>query len=210
MITLFPQFTDRIDCRFLTKNDDRNVPDPRVCLNQIHGNRTILSREPMESSEEADGVITDQKGLHLFIRAADCQNFAVYDPVLHIGGVLHAGWKGIVAGAIPEFFRVFSDTFETDISQIFVTAGPSLCKACAEFSDPKLELPEIDTQYVDGRCVDLQKVAQDQMVAAGVLPQNFFRHPDCTCCQHESYWSYRGGDRKSVQNGQSNMLILTI
>lgn len=210
MITLFPQFSDRIDCRFLTKDDDRNIPDPHVRLTQVHGNRTIISRETMENTEEADGVITDQKGLFLMARAADCQNFAVYDSRLHIGGVLHAGWKGLLAGAIPEFFRVFSNAFGSDFADIFVAAGPSLCIGCAEFSDPVIELPGIDQKYFDGRHVDLQRIATDQLVSAGISPRNIERSPDCTCCHPETYWSYRGGDTSLVQSGLSNVLVLSL
>lgn len=210
MIPLFPQFSDRISCNFLTKNDDLKVPDPHVRLHQVHGKRTIISREPMEKPEEADGVITDTKGLHLMARAADCQNFAVYDPTLHIGGVLHAGWKGLLAGAIPEFFRVLSEEFGSDISQVFVAAGPSLCMGCAEFSNPELELPSIDQKYFNGRLVDLQKIATDQLISAGVLVENIERHPDCTCCHSEAYLTYRGGNKSNVQSGVSNVLVLSL
>ena len=210
MIELFPQFSDRLDCRFLSKDDDREISEPRVRLHQVHGNRTIVTREPMESTEEADGVITNEKGLHLMARAADCQNFAVFDPEKNIAGVLHAGWKGLIAGAIPEFFRTLSTEFGSDMSKIVVAAGPSLCTACAEFSDPKIELPGIDESYFDGRCVDLQKVAQDQMIATGILEENFTRHPDCTRCHPETYLTYRGGDKSDVQSGLSNVLVLTL
>lgn len=210
MINLFPQFSDRLSCHFLTKNDDRDVPDPRVRLTQVHGNRTIIARCPMENTEEADGVITDQQNLPLMVRAADCQNFAVYDSRLHKGGVLHAGWKGLIGGAIPEFFRVFSEEFGSDFSDIFVASGPSLCRGCAEFSDPALELPGIDKRYFDGRHVDLQKIATDQLVSAGVMPKNIERSPDCTCCHPETYLTYRGGDKSLVQSCVSNVLVLTL
>jgi len=210
VITLLPQFSDRISCNFLTKNDDRDIPEPRISLHQIHGNRTILSRVPMENTEEADGVITDQKGLFLMARAADCQNFVVYDSRLHIGGVLHAGWKGLLAGAIPEFFRVFSNAFGSDFADIFVAAGPSLCIGCAEFSDPVIELPGIDQKYFDGRHVDLQRIATDQLVSAGISPLNIERSPDCTCCHPETYLTYRGGDKSLVQSGLSNVLVLSL
>jgi|TARA_B100000315_G_C14589537_1_gene594944 hypothetical protein len=164
----------------------------------------------MDCTEKADGVITGEKGLHLMVRAADCQNFAFYDPVNHRGGVLHVGWKGLVAGAIPEYFQTWNESFDNNLSDLCVAAGPSLCMSCAEFSDPKIELPGIDETYFDGRCTDLQKIAEDQMITAGVRQENFTRHPDCTCCHPETYLTYRGGDKSDVQSGVSNVLVLTL
>jgi YfiH family protein len=210
MIDLFLQFSDRIECHFLTKEDDRDIAGPHVRLWQVHGNRTVVLRESSESTEKADGVITDTKGLHLTIRAADCQNFAIYDPVHHVGGVLHAGWKGLIAGAIPEFFTVLHDTFGIEGSDCFVVAGPSLCRSCAGFSDPKTELPGIDEQYIDGRHVDLQQIATDQLVQSGLHIKNIERHPDCTRCCAKRYYTYRGGDKGKVESGVSNILVLTL
>ena len=99
MISFLRQFEERVDCRFLGKNDDREIVDPYVRLHQVHGNTTIVARQPMLSTEQADGVITDAVGLPLAIRAADCQNFAVYAPEAHVGGVLHAGWSGMIQEA---------------------------------------------------------------------------------------------------------------
>lgn len=210
MLKLLPQFSDRISCNFVTKNDDRTISEPYVRLHQVHGNRTIIARTPEQNISQADGVITDKAALTLTVRAADCQNFAVYDPTLHVGGVLHAGWKGLIGGAIPEFFRALSAEFSSDISQVFVAAGPSLCMGCAEFSDPALELPGIDKQYFDGKHVDLQNIAEDQMISAGIRPENIKRHPDCTCCHPALYLTYRGGHTSEVQSGLSNLLVLTL
>ena len=210
MITLLSQFVDRIDCRFLSKEDDREVPDPRVHLTQVHGNRTIVARDPMESTEEADGVITDQKGLLLTVRAADCQNFAVFDPESKVCGVLHVGWKGLLAGAIPEFFKVLHAEFGIEGKDCFTAAGPSLCQGCTEFSDLQKELPGIDKKYFDGRYVDLRAIATAQLVQSGLHIQNIERHPDCTRCHSDLYYTYRGGDKSEIESGVSNILVLTL
>lgn len=210
MLTFFPEFTDKIDCRFLTKSDDRTLVPPYVRLHQVHGNNTILTREPRESIDKADGVITDTPQLSLSVRAADCQSFAAYHPGAHVGGVLHAGWKGLVAGAIPEFFRMFCTTFSIDVADVFVAAGPSLCLSCAEFTDPLVELPTLPAYHMHGRHIDLQQIATDQLLQAGVQRNNIDRHPDCTRCHPETYLTYRGGDKNSVQKGESNVLVLTL
>ena len=210
-ITLLPQYGKNVRVTFLTKLDDRSVPSPRVRLHQVHGNRTIVARGPMESTEQADGVITDVPNLTLTVRAADCQNFAVYAPEKNVGGVLHAGWRGIILGAIPEFFATLKKEFAIDPEETFVVAGPSLCVACAEYKDPEFELRQkIDARFVVGDCVDLQGAATMQLLEAGVPRDHCTRHSDCTKCNPASFLTYRGGDKTAVQNGESNVLTLTL
>jgi YfiH family protein len=210
MVTLFDQFSDRIRCQFLSKNDDRTPSENSVRLHQVHGNITIIAREKMEATIEADGVLTDTPKLDLIVRAADCQNFAIFVPEKNIVGVLHSGWKGLLAGAIPEFFHAAEQEWEVKSSDIFVAAGPSLCASCAEFSNPAIELPGIDQKFFNGRLVDLQGVADQQLFSSGILPEHFERSPDCTLCKNDVYLSYRGTDKDDVKAGLSNFLVCSL
>lgn len=211
MITFLPQFADRIRVRFLGKKDDRNIADPFVRLHQMHGNVTAVTREPSNGTLQADGVLTDVTGLHLIARAADCQNFCVYHPEKHIAGVLHAGWKGILAGAIPAFFAKMRDEFDAHAEETFVIAGPSLCLQCAEYADPSHALrTSIDKRFVHDDCVDLQGAATMQLLDAGVPRDHIYRHPDCTRCDPKQYLTYRGGDKELVESGVSNFLVCTL
>lgn len=211
MICLLTDFADRIECKFLTKHDDCTPVDPFVRLIQVHGSKTIIASGLSDKEHEADGIITEVTGLQLIARAADCQSFAVYVPEKHIGGVLHAGWKGMLAGALPAFFATLQEEFGVTAEECVVAAAPSLCTHCAEFSDPehdsRMRTPK---KYICGDCIDLQQMAFDQCVQSGVHETNFLRHSDCTRCDPETYFTYRGGDRQKVQSGVSNILVLTL
>lgn len=211
MLSFLPQFSDRVSVTFLAKDDDRDVPQPRVRLHQVHGNRTIVATEPSESTEQADGAITNTPGLHLMARAADCQNFAFYVPSKHVGGVLHAGWKGMLCDAVTACIQTLSETYDVTPEDIYVAAGPSLCLQCAEYRDTEHELrKQVDPIYVHGNNVDLRTIANDQLIKAGIPPNQIERHPDCTRCSPDKYLTYRGGDRSLVQSGVSNVLVLTL
>ncbi|PIR53822.1 hypothetical protein COU75_04085 [Candidatus Peregrinibacteria bacterium CG10_big_fil_rev_8_21_14_0_10_42_8] len=210
MITFFDQFSDRVTCLFLGRDDDRIPSENSVRLHQVHGSTTIIAREKMNATKEADGVLSDTSKLNLIIRAADCQNFAIFVPEKNIIGVLHSGWKGLLAGAIPEFFRVLESEFSIKPRDVFVAAGPSLCSSCAEFSDPLSELPGIDQTFFHGRIVNLQGIADQQLLEAGILPEHFERHPDCTLCKNDVYLSYRGTDKHLVKACLSNFLVCSL
>ncbi len=211
----FPELTVELwakDDRINVKQDlasalgKRDIAIPK----QVHGNRTIVARSPMLFSENADGVLTDQLGLTLSVLMADCQTFAVYAPKKRVAGVLHAGWRGLIAGAIPAFFEMLRQEWNILPSECFVAAGPSLCASCSEFTDPHRELPDIDPKFFHGRLVDLRGIADDQMDHLGIPLSQRERHLDCTRCKHDQYWSYRGPDRERVREGWENVLCVKV
>lgn len=213
---LLRQFDDRLRVTFFTKSDDVHDDQSAATIAgaqeaaglwQAHGNKTVIIREPVNRTQQADGMITDVPGLALCIRSADCQNFVVYAPSKNVVGGLHVGWKGLLAGAIPEFFTALKKEFGIEPKETFVGAGPSLCTACADFSDPARELPSLPPAFMHGNTVDLRGAATDQMITLGVPRAQIERHLDCTRCHPEAYWTYRGGDREEVKEGHSNMVV---
>lgn len=212
---LLRPYASKIDCRFFDKCDglisDQSVAQSLGCsdyaaLDQVHGNRVINATEAIHRTEKADGLITDQANLALMIRIADCQPLIIYAPKTNTIGLLHAGWKGLVAGAIPEFFKVFSVVSNQQPHSCLVGIGPCLCTDCAEFSNPLLELPGIPNDLVHGKTADLRTWADRQLMECGVRTDHIERMTDCTRCHPEKYWTYRGGDREAVKSGRTNVL----
>lgn len=212
-------FADRMHVSILTREDGitsdaaagKRLGIARTAgLHQMHGNRTVRVEGPMERTEQADGMVTSVRGILLLTRWADCQNFIIYEPQNNILGVLHLGWRCLIAGAIPELFRTLEQEFGVHPSDVWVGAGPSLCRGCADFTDPPRELPNIDHRFFHGKTVDLRAAADEQFFSLGVLPERFERHADCTRCMPEMYWTYRGGHREAVQAGCTNMLACVL
>ncbi|MBU2213244.1 polyphenol oxidase family protein [Patescibacteria group bacterium] len=209
--TILAPFNDRLQVALFTKDDDIHSDEQLsqvlniqnvAGLHQVHGNRTIRISGTLARTEEADGMITYQENLMLTVRTADCQPFIIFVPDKKILGVIHAGWRGLIAGVIPNFFKVL----DIEPQHTFVAAGPSLCKTCSEFGYPEAEISKIGTEFIDGTYVDLQGAAESQLFELGVLQKNLERHPDCTRCNPEKYWTYRGGDKEAVLEGHTNVM----
>jgi copper oxidase (laccase) domain-containing protein len=216
--SIFLPYEDRVKICMLTKQDAVQTDSEAgsllggegASLHQVHGNRTVVITTPEKAETRADGMLTQQCNLPLCIRWADCQNFIVYAPEQHVVGLLHAGWRGLIAGAIPAFFQELQTQFSVSPENVLVGAGPSLCTACAGFSNPAEELPTLQKQFIEGTCANLQGAAEDVLFTLGVLPENFERHADCTRCNPKQYWTYRGGDREHVQQGRVNRLCCSV
>ncbi|MFA6039532.1 MAG: polyphenol oxidase family protein [Candidatus Peribacteraceae bacterium] len=216
---IFDQFSNRLTIAFFDKKDgahtDESVREKMnarivVALDQVHGGTAVITRERIRRDVQADAVATDASHLALTIRVADCQSFLIYAPEQHVVALAHAGWKGLLAGILPATFDLLREEWNIRPEDTYVAAGPSLCRECAEFTDPRKELPGIDRRFFSGRNVDLRAIAEDQLWKLGVREERFERQPDCTACGSGTYWSYRGGDRDAVRKGSTNLLACSL
>jgi copper oxidase (laccase) domain-containing protein len=188
--------------------------DAVAAVNQTHGAGVAIVRDAIARTIDADALVTEIPGLTLTVRWGDCQNFVVYAPATArhpaIAGLIHAGWKGCVAGVIPAFFDTLRREWGVDPAEVRVGAGPSLCLACCDFTDPATELPASWAPHVRERCVNLRAVADDQFLAAGVPLSHLERHADCTRCMPDRYWTWRGGHKEQMQAKLRNVLACRI
>ena len=212
-------FQNNLHVAFFHKGDDIFTDDQArtkigasqiAALRQMHGNRILYAKEGIQRTEEGDALITDVPGLALAIRMADCQAFVVYAPKQNVIGLIHAGWRGLEAGIIGNFFAMLQEKWRIAAHETYVGAVPSLCENCAEFTDPRTELPHAPEEVIQDSHVDLQRWADLQLEAAGVPQNHLERMPGCTKCELERYWTYRGGDRDAVKHGNTNMLLAVL
>lgn len=217
--TIFGPFADSVRIDFLGKDyclfhDSDTAAALGIPLSQLasstqpHASKTVRIHEALQGVEGADGLVTDAKSVTLTSRSADCQTFVAFDPKKNVIGVLHAGWKGVLLGAIEEWISTFKNEWRSDAKDLIIGAAPSLGKECAEFTDPKTELPGVSDGFTDGRLVDLMGIADEKLRRLGV--EHFQRMPGCTKCNPETFWSYRGPDREEVRKGARNVLAITL
>lgn len=106
------------------------IDDRPVCtVWQVHSADTIVVRAPVNHRRwlaRADGMVTDRPGLPLTMRFADCTPILLYDPVRHVAGLAHAGWRGTALGAAVSAVRAMSAAFGTRPQDIQAGIGPSI------------------------------------------------------------------------------------
>ena len=181
-----------------------------AALQQVHGNRIIIARASLHRTEAADGLITDQANLVLQVRIADCQPMIFYEPDRNVVGMLHVGWKGLVANAIEAFMQAMQESWNVEPKKVLVGIGPCLCASCSDFTNPLLELPSIPPDLIVGRTANLRAWADRKLIEVGITPDHIERIEDCTRCHPEKYWTYRGGDREEMKNGRTNVMACVL
>lgn len=67
-------------------------------VSQVHGDVVLEARQPGNLGE-ADGLFTTRPDLPLAVGTADCVPVIIEGP--DVVAVIHAGWRGVVAGIVP-------------------------------------------------------------------------------------------------------------
>ncbi len=165
-------------------------------LAQVHGADMVFDPDRDTLTEasvtQADGQATSRPGAALVIKTADCQ------PILlaHASGrhvaALHAGWRGNVMGFPASGVAAFCARYGLSPADCLAVRGPSLGPAAAEFIHFEREFGLAFSPYFDEktRTVDLWRLTRDQLVAAGLRPENIFGLDLCTAASTH-FFSYR-------------------
>lgn len=76
--------------------------------------------------KETDGLITDQPGVALLIKYADCTPVVLYDPVKQVQASVHSGWRGTVQRISIQAINKMVNEFGCDRNNILAFLGPSI------------------------------------------------------------------------------------
>jgi YfiH family protein len=96
---------------------------------QVHGVEVALAQAPRSPGSphlQADIILTDQPGLILMMRFADCVPIFLHDPSHRAIGIVHAGWLGTVRGAASAAVQAMQAQFGTDPANLVAGIGPSI------------------------------------------------------------------------------------
>jgi YfiH family protein len=163
-----------------------------VYAQQVHGTG-IISVEGQESGlvGEADGLATDQPGVGLLIKQADCQAVVLAAPAKGVVANLHIGWRGNVRNMARRGVEFLGQRYGVEPAEIWAGISPSLGSCCAEFVNHATELPEDFLAYrLWGDNFDLWQITVDQLTAAGVPLRQIEVSGMCSRCGKQ-FFSYR-------------------
>ena len=101
------------------------------------GNR--MPEQPGVAQPAGDALLTDQTGILLSVRTADCLPVLLLDPKHRAVAAVHAGWRGalarLVEKAVGEMRRVYSSEPES----LLAVLGPSIRACCYEVGEEVAE-----------------------------------------------------------------------
>ncbi|MCL5407084.1 MAG: peptidoglycan editing factor PgeF [Patescibacteria group bacterium] len=142
-----------------------------------------------------DGLITKDSNVYLMVTIADCLPVLIYDPTLKIAGVLHAGWRGIIAQIVPKAIEKFK-SLGSEPRNLVVGVGPGICQKHFVVKKDVLSFfldyyPSAAFVRNNDGYVDLKKAVFVDLKNTGVASTNIEISNVCTACENGIYGSYR-------------------
>ena len=211
--SIFHPYRDRLMVSWWHKDDDVTCQRAATMvqasafahLEQVHGGEVALVSGACDGIVQGDAMVTATPNLLLLSKSADCQSLVFYCPKKNVAATAHAGWKGLLKNVIANTVRAMRQEHGVDPRNLLVGVAPSLGLCCAQFTDPATELPTVDPRFFEKRYVDLQGIADAELVDCGIRKEHIDRMSLCTMCNASMLWSYRAAP-DAVKKGHRNLL----
>ncbi len=196
--------------------------DGIVCAAQVHGHRVVyVDRQSAGAGyvghetaiRDADGLITDQPGLTLWLGFADCVPVLAYDPRRRAVGIAHAGWRGTLAGIARELVVSLQTRLGCRVADLLVGVGPSIGPCCYAVGPDVIGAFQATWRDVDGLFapgpgdtlhLDLWEANRRLLIGAGVPAENVLIARQCTACHVNEFFSHR------AQHGRAGRIAAVI
>jgi len=187
-----------------------------VFSRQVHGDRVrVVGRADchpplQETTEEADGLVTAERGVALAVFTADCIPVLLWAEGTDIVGAVHAGWRSTVLDIVGKSVGRMA-ALGADPGRIRAAIGPGIGPCCFETGPEVPEAVERVLGNVGATCgrpqahavrpyksrpdgkymVDLKEVNRRLLIRAGLRPERVTMAAACTMCRPELFWSHR-------------------
>ena len=175
-----------------------------VSVKQVHGTDALVVDQPVPRGATFEGgwdaLVTDQPGVMVTVRTADCVPVLLHDPVRRVVAAIHAGWRGAVAGIVPKTVALLVDRFGATVEGLRMAIGPSAGPCCYEVDEPVLSklreaFPDWETVVrpvaTNKAHLDLRAFVRRQALADGLHSERIALVNACTICQPDLFFSYR-------------------
>ena len=180
--------------------------DDCAVTKQVHGSEvrvvTKADRHVCMSTVpyEADGLVTNERGLPIMCFVADCVPALLCDREHSVIAAVHCGWRSSVADILGETVKKMC-ALGAKPESIHAAMGAAIGRCCFETDD---DVPEAVEKYLGGETeglfdrradgktmVDLRAANARRLIQLGLKAENIDISRECTMCSHEKYWSHR-------------------
>ena len=168
---------------------------PVIFANDLaHGNAVFVAREASSRDVQGyDAIVTNVPKLVIGLSTADCLAVLLYDSARQSIGVVHAGWRGLVAGVLQNTIDVMKNEYGAETGAVRAAVGPCIC---AQHYEVGVEVANrFTSQFLTNSCadgerahLDLRSVIHSQLRDAGVVS---IAHDSRCTFEDESLFSYR-------------------
>ena len=170
-----------------------------------------------QSIRKGDALLSQERHTAIAFSFADCVPITFYDPVQHVIGIAHGGWRGTARGIVLATVEAMGERFGSLARDIYAGIGPAIGPCCYEISqevqdlfigqkafseqptredyrDKVRESAVFSVKHLQDKMslrIDLQATNQNQLEMAGVHPERIEVMGICTGCNTDLFFSHR-------------------
>lgn len=186
------------------RHGERAAATVVLSVRQVHGTDALVLDQPVREGESFEGgwdaLVTNQPGVMVTVRTADCVPVLLHDPVQRVVAAVHAGWRGAVAGIVPKTVALLVGRFGATVDRLRMAIGPSAGPCCYEVDAPVLmrlreAFPDwrdvVEPVGTERAHLDLRAFVRRQGLAEGLQADRISTVNACTICHPDLFFSYR-------------------
>ncbi|NNE68189.1 MAG: peptidoglycan editing factor PgeF [Pyrinomonadaceae bacterium] len=166
--------------------------------------------------EKQDGMVSNLEGVLLGVKTADCVPVLIGDPETRSFASIHAGWRGTVESIVPKAIRMLRDEYGAEPLNLIAAIGPAA--GCESYEIGQEVIDAFEKNFsTSGKLfketrpghalIDLHLANREQLIAAGVNPNNIYAAPYCTMERTDLFFSYRVEKKKYGKTGRLMSVI---
>ena len=182
---------------------------------QIHSSFIEKVDNENEIHTNIDGLLTDNKGISLVLRYADCTPILLYDTKKNIVGNIHSGWRGTTQKIGKKAVLKMIDEYGSNPEDIICCLGPCIQKCHFKVDEDVKNIFEENFSYMNNRniiekgeieeekqkyYVDTTLINRLMLEEIGIKNENIIESKLCTVCHSDVFHSYRKDKEESGRN----------
>ena len=121
---------------------------------QVHSKEVLLIKKGSRKGTDADGMVTNEKGIVLAVTAADCMPVFLFHKKTGVLGLCHSGWKG--TGIAAEALFIMEKEMGIPACEVFALLGPAIGSCCYNVDQQRGDL------FTEHRGGDARKIKDGQ------------------------------------------------
>ncbi len=192
---------------------------------QVHSADVRRFDSPHDAASDNDEVRGDaltidaraMPNVLIAVKIADCVPVLIGDVRTGAAAAIHAGWRGTLARIVTRTIERMQRDFDSRPQDLIAAVGPAALACCYEVGNDVITMFEnhlgeraaqLFTPTHHGHAhIDLHQANADELIAAGVAPENIYCAPFCTMHDNNLFFSYR---REKILHGRVGRLIACI
>lgn len=178
---------------------DLAIPSDSIVTTFQNHSKNVIAIEARSrlSVFPADGLVTNLPNTALMVHTADCVPIMFFDPLHNAIGLVHAGWRGLVAGICTEAILRLQEKYDSHPQDIIACVGPGIGPCHFEVQDDVWSQfaaickdSKVFEQSQHRKFLNLWLASREQLQNIGLKPQNIEVLGACTYCD-DDFSSFR-------------------